>query len=97
MNAILVLDADPTNVKAILAGRQAKHSSPKPPFLLRFSFPKTVGSSNRSTATKATTMPVANYKTYCAMLDRARAGRFAFLAINVTSLTTANGSLVVLQ
>src|SRR3974390_3323013 len=38
-------------------------------------------------------MPVANYKTYCAMLDRARAGRFAFPAINVTSLTTANAVL----
>ena len=38
-------------------------------------------------------MPVANYKTYCAMLDRARARRFAFPAINVTSLTTANAVL----
>src|SRR3974390_3801328 len=38
-------------------------------------------------------MPVANYKTYCTMLDRARAGRFAFPAINVTSLTTANAVL----
>jgi fructose-bisphosphate aldolase, class II len=45
---------------------------------------------HRSTAT---TMPVANYKTYCKMLDRARAGRFAFPAINVTSLTTANAVL----
>src|SRR5271157_1819324 len=41
----------------------------------------------------ATTMPVANYKTYCKMLDRARAGRFAFPAINVTSLATANAVL----
>src|SRR5208282_2025713 len=48
---------------------------------------------HRSTATIATTMPVANYKTYCKMLDRARAGRFAFPAINVTSLTTANAVL----
>ena len=38
-------------------------------------------------------MPVANYKTYCRMLDRACAGRFAFPAINVTSLTTANAVL----
>src|SRR6201982_3219993 len=38
-------------------------------------------------------MPVANYKTYCTMLDRARSGRFAFPAINVTSLTTANAVL----
>ena len=35
-------------------------------------------------------MPVADYKTYCKMLDRARAGRFALPAVNVTSLTTAN-------
>ena len=34
-------------------------------------------------ATIATTMPVANYKTYCKMLDRARAGRFAFPAIEL--------------
>lgn len=38
-------------------------------------------------------MPVADYTTYCAMLDRAREGRFAYPAINVTSLTTANGVL----
>src|ERR1044072_8432569 len=38
-------------------------------------------------------MPVADYKTYCAMLDRARAGRFALPAVNVTSLTTANAVL----
>jgi fructose-bisphosphate aldolase class II len=38
-------------------------------------------------------MPVADFKTYCAMLDRARAGRFAFPAVNVTSLTTANSVL----
>lgn len=35
-------------------------------------------------------MPVADYKTYCQILDRARAGRFALPAVNVTSLTTAN-------
>ncbi len=38
-------------------------------------------------------MPVADYKTYCEMLDRARKGRFAYPAINVTSLTTANAVL----
>ena len=38
-------------------------------------------------------MPVANFETYCAMLDRAREGRFAYPAINVTSLTTANAVL----
>jgi fructose-bisphosphate aldolase, class II len=38
-------------------------------------------------------MPVADYKTYCMMLDRARAGRFALPAVNVTSLTTANAVL----
>lgn len=38
-------------------------------------------------------MPVADFNTYCAMLDRARANRFAYPAINVTSLTTANAVL----
>src|SRR5215218_5638708 len=38
-------------------------------------------------------MPVADFKTYCAMLERARAGRFAFPAVNVTSLTTVNAVL----
>ncbi len=38
-------------------------------------------------------MPVANYKTYCKMLDRAREKKFAYPAINVTSLTTANAVL----
>src|SRR3954471_189880 len=38
-------------------------------------------------------MPVADFKTYCAMLDRARAGRFALPAVNVTSLTTVNAVL----
>ncbi|MFZ5759091.1 MAG: class II fructose-bisphosphate aldolase [Thermodesulfobacteriota bacterium] len=38
-------------------------------------------------------MPVADYQTYCRMLDRARAGRFAYPAINVTSLSTANAVL----
>ena len=38
-------------------------------------------------------MPVADYKTYCTMLDRARTGHFALPAVNVTSLTTANAVL----
>lgn len=38
-------------------------------------------------------MPVADFKTYTKMLDRARDGRFAFPAVNVTSLTTANAVL----
>jgi len=38
-------------------------------------------------------MPVADYQTYCEMLDRARTNRFAYPAINVTSLTTANAVL----
>jgi fructose-bisphosphate aldolase class II len=38
-------------------------------------------------------MPVADYKTYGAMLDRARAGGFALPSVNVTSLTTANAVL----
>jgi fructose-bisphosphate aldolase, class II len=38
-------------------------------------------------------MPVADYKTYCAILDRARAEHFALPAVNVTSLTTANAVL----
>jgi len=38
-------------------------------------------------------MPVADYKIYCEMLERARKGRYAYPAINVTSLTTANAVL----
>jgi fructose-bisphosphate aldolase class II len=38
-------------------------------------------------------MPVADYKQYCEMLDRARKGKFAYPAVNVTSLTTANAVL----
>jgi len=38
-------------------------------------------------------MPVADYATYCSMLDRARNERFAYPAVNVTSLTTANAVL----
>ncbi len=38
-------------------------------------------------------MPVADYKTYCRMLDGARENHFAYPAINVSSLTTANAVL----
>ena len=38
-------------------------------------------------------MPVADYKTYCAMLDRARDQHFAYPAINVASLAAANAVL----
>ncbi len=38
-------------------------------------------------------MPVADYKIYCEMLERARKGHYAYPAINVTSLTTANAVL----
>ena len=38
-------------------------------------------------------MPVADYDKYCEMLDRARRGKYAYPAVNVTSLTTANAVL----
>jgi len=38
-------------------------------------------------------MPVVDFQQYCRMLDRARAGKFAYPAVNVTSLTTANAVL----
>jgi fructose-bisphosphate aldolase class II len=38
-------------------------------------------------------MPVADYETYCSMLDRAREKHFAYPAVNVTSLSTANAVL----
>jgi fructose-bisphosphate aldolase class II len=38
-------------------------------------------------------MPVVDYDQYCEMLDRARTGKFAYPAVNVTSLTTANAVL----
>src|SRR5512142_1089743 len=38
-------------------------------------------------------MPVADYARYCEMFDRARKGKFAYPAINVTSLTTVNAVL----
>ncbi len=38
-------------------------------------------------------MPVADYQTYCKMLDTARENHFAFPAINVSSVVTANAVL----
>ena len=38
-------------------------------------------------------MPVADYETYCKILDNAKENHFAYPAINVTSLTTANAVL----
>ena len=38
-------------------------------------------------------MPVANYETYCKMLDNAQKNDFAYPAINVTSMATANATL----
>jgi fructose-bisphosphate aldolase class II len=35
-------------------------------------------------------MPFADFKTHCSIPDQARADRFVFPAVNVTSLTTAN-------
>ena len=35
-------------------------------------------------------MPVADFKSYCAILDRVREIHYALPAVNVTSLTTAN-------
>ena len=38
-------------------------------------------------------MPVADYATYCRMLDHARTEKFAYPAINITSSSTINASL----
>ena len=38
-------------------------------------------------------MPVADYRTYCKMIDHALEKQFAYPAINVTSMTTANAVL----
>jgi fructose-bisphosphate aldolase class II len=38
-------------------------------------------------------MPVADYATYCAMLDNAKRNRFAYPAINTTSMATINATL----
>ena len=39
-------------------------------------------------------MPVADFSTYCTMLDRARTNRYAYPAINVSSITAANAVLM---
>lgn len=38
-------------------------------------------------------MPVADFTVYCKMLDAARSGKFAYPAINVSSMVTANAAL----
>ena len=38
-------------------------------------------------------MPIADYQTYCKMLDNAKRKGFAYPAINVVSLTSANAAL----
>ena len=38
-------------------------------------------------------MPIATPKQFAAMLDAAQQGSYAYPAINITSLTTANGAL----
>jgi fructose-bisphosphate aldolase class II len=38
-------------------------------------------------------MPVANYKQYCEMLDRAKKNKFAYPGINISSLSTINAAL----
>jgi len=38
-------------------------------------------------------MPVADFQTYCRMLEKTREGHYAYPAFNVTSLTTANAVL----
>ncbi len=42
-------------------------------------------------------MPVADYQTYCRMLENARQGKFAYPAINITSMVTANACLMAFQ
>lgn len=38
-------------------------------------------------------MPVVNHEQYCQMLDRAKKGKFAYPAINITSIATINAAL----
>lgn len=38
-------------------------------------------------------MPVADYQTYCKMPDKAQEKKFAYPAINATTMTTANAVL----
>ena len=42
-------------------------------------------------------MPIANYETYCQMLDNAQKNKFAYPAINITSMATINGTLAALE
>jgi fructose-bisphosphate aldolase, class II len=42
-------------------------------------------------------MPIADYKTYCAMLDNAQKNNFAYAAINITSIPTINACLAAFQ
>jgi len=42
-------------------------------------------------------MPVVNYKQYCEMLDNAKKNKFAYIAVNVTSISTANAVLKALS
>ncbi|MDF2547873.1 MAG: fructose-bisphosphate aldolase [Anaerosolibacter sp.] len=38
-------------------------------------------------------MPIVNYQQYCSMLDHAKKNKFAYVAVNVTSMTTANAAM----
>ncbi|MCK5570686.1 MAG: class II fructose-bisphosphate aldolase, partial [Spirochaetes bacterium] len=38
-------------------------------------------------------MPVADYKTYCKMLENALQNHFAYPGVNTTSMATANAAL----
>ncbi|MCA9415088.1 MAG: class II fructose-bisphosphate aldolase [Candidatus Omnitrophica bacterium] len=38
-------------------------------------------------------MPIVDYPKYCEMLDKAKAGKYAFPAINVTTMDTANAAI----
>jgi len=42
-------------------------------------------------------MPVVNYEKYCQMLDNAKKNKFAYPAINITSMSTVNAVLDALQ
>ena len=42
-------------------------------------------------------MPVADYETYCRMLENAYEGKFAYPAINISSMITANAVLMAFQ
>ncbi len=42
-------------------------------------------------------MPVADYETYCRMLENAYEGKFAYPAINISSMVTANAVLMAFQ